>query len=186
MCEIFSQLSLHCFWIFHHTPVISGLISDTQSERHRLVPSARATAGSYRQCNHLQKLFYSRFNSSNVFFTSLTCMPSPIEKKPVLLIKFTPHASQRRWVWGCGSAFYPCFDQAVSFLVIQSFLYVCMCCGFVPEFCGEVTPEKWVFLDLLLHLCQWQKRDEQQAWRTFIYSDAEQNHHMGMFSGYGQ
>ncbi len=42
--------------------------------------SARAAAGSYRWCNRLQKLFYLRFNSSNVFFTSLTCMPSPTEK----------------------------------------------------------------------------------------------------------
>lgn len=53
------------------------------------------------------------------------------------------------------------------------------CCGFLPESCGE---KKSFFLDLLLHLCQQQKRDEQQAWRTFI-SDAEQNRHMDTFSG---
>lgn len=67
----------------HGAPVISGLISDIPVVSGVSYPhqnAARAAAGSYRRCNRLQKLFYSRFNSSNVFFTSLTCMPSPIEK----------------------------------------------------------------------------------------------------------
>lgn len=59
-------------------------------------------------------------------------MPSPIEKKA--------SAFDQIYVGLCGSAFYPCFDQAFSFLLFQRFL--CMCCGFVPEFCGEATPGK--------------------------------------------
>lgn len=50
------------------------------------------------------------------------------------------HMHLREDEFGAVEVFYPCFDQAFSFLLFQRFL--CMCCGFVPEFCGEATTEK--------------------------------------------
>lgn len=142
--------------------------------------STRAAAGSYRRCNRLQKLFYSRFNSSNVFFTSLTCMPSPTEKSQCFWSN-SHHMHFLEDEFETVEVFYPCFDQAFSSLVCQRFL--CMCHEFVPESCGEAAPEKWVFLDLL--------SVTEEGWATglediYCISDAEQNRHMDTFSGYGQ
>ncbi len=136
--------------VWNHFTIIPSLCSShlwfdfwyTQRERPHQ-NSARAAAGSYRRCNRLQKRFYSRFNSSNVFFTSLTCMPSPTEKTQC----FWSNSHHMHFLEDEFETVEVCFDQAFSSLVCQRFL--CMCREFVPESCSETAPEKWVFLELL-------------------------------------